>query len=165
MKKTLFTLSILAFTAISTAQAAYYYNNNSSYDTSYYTTTSYSYPGYVDYGNHYSYGSRASYTVNCITYYYDPRTGASLGQEQICTTPVYPTPTYPSYPTYPTYPTYDYGYNYGYTYTQPSQYTTYGYSNGSWYPGYSSGGIFGSFTNAGYNNSSCYYQNGYQVCY
>ena len=163
MKKILFILSFLGVGAagLATAGAQYY----SSYDygnyTSSYTSSSY-YPSYNS-------GSRASYTIGCTTYYYNPYTGASLGQQQVCSSaPVYTQPTYPSYPTYPTYPTYDYGYNYGYTYTQPSQYTTYGYSNGSWYPGYSNGGIFGSFTNGGYdnyNNYGCYYQNGYQVCY
>lgn len=173
MKKALLLLSIigLGIAGLTSANAQYYDNYyNTSYDSSYNSmyynstyTTAYTQPAYTSYyggGSNYGYygtGGTGSYTIGCTTYYYNTRTGAQLYTQQICNnTPVYTQPTY-SYPVQYSYPT---------TYTQPSQYYTYGYSNGSWYPGYSSGGIFG-LGNIGNTNSNygCYYQNGYQICY
>ena len=162
MKKLLTTLSFLGFLTVSTVTA---YAGNLYYPT--YSTAS----------------ARASYTIGCTTYYYNPYTGQSLGSEQIYTgtcgySSYYQTQyqyTYPSYSYSYSYPTYEYqtyqpSYQYNQYTSSPSQYYTYGYSNGSWYPGYSSGllnSVSNSFTNTYYNSQSqgCYYQNGYQVCY
>lgn len=126
----------------------------SMYDTSYtmtgYTDTnysSYSYPqtnyyggGYYGggYGGYGSYGSGGigSYTIGCTTYYYNTRTGAQLYTRYICNTYQYQQPTcyYTCTNSY-TYPYYgNYGNYYGGGYYGGTQYCTYRYVNGAWYP-------------------------------
>ncbi|MEZ0209299.1 MAG: hypothetical protein ACAH17_03945 [Candidatus Paceibacterota bacterium] len=173
MKKILLTLSFACCTALglATASAQYYpsYDYGSySYDTSY-TTTGYantSYSSYYPqtyYGGIYGKNSSTynggigSYTIGCTTYYYNTRTGAQLYTSYICST-YQPQPTTYTYSTtYPSYPSYTY---------PTSQYYTYGYSNGSWYPGYQSS-IFDSSYNNGYQNYlNCYHDMyGQYVCY
>lgn len=163
MKKILlFALGVgFMFTGLSVASAQYY--GAYSYDTSYtggYGTASYSsyYPSsqysQYHYGGGYS-GGIGSYTIGCTTYYYNTRTGAVLYTSYICNT---------YQPTQPTcYYTCTGGYNYNYS----SPYYTYGYSNGSWYPRYSSS-IFGNsgYNNYNYNSQTCYYNTyGQYVCY
>ena len=157
MKKLLLTLSLLCIgiVGISTAGAQYSYDSSNYYYDSTYTNTSYSsysYPAQYsypasDYGNYYgSYGHGiGSYTIGCITYYYNTRTGAQLYTQNICPTSNY---TYP-----------DYGYGYGYSH---SQYCTWGYHNGSWRPCYS-----GNSWSGGNNNYlNCYYDwRGQYICW
>lgn len=179
MKKLLFILT-LAGCGILTANAQYYdYNGydygSYSYDTLYNTTayanTSYSnyYPQTYsgnNYGTNYSNynGGIGSYTIGCTTYYYNTRTGSQLYTSYICsnyTTPSayqyqtnyqYQQPTYYQTQTYPvtSYPSY------------PSQYQTYGYNNGTWYPGYSHSILSGTSN----TYQSCYYNSyGQYLCY
>lgn len=128
-------------------------------DSTYYGYTdtgysNYSYPQNYYYGGNYGYGSGyspsystgyygsggiGSYTVGCTTYYYNTRTGAQLYTRYICNTYQYQQPTcyYTCNNSY-TYPYY-YGNNYGNyyggsNYYGGTQYCTYRYVNGSWYP-------------------------------
>lgn len=66
-------------------------------------------------------------------------------------------------------PTYTYPTN---TYNNVGSYYTYGYTNGSWRPGYSTNnitnlvnGVFQTANQLLSPNTNCYYQNGYQICY
>lgn len=167
MKKILISLSLagLSFVGFATVWAQYYdygsYSSDSYYmDTSYsnYSST-YTYPQtYSPYNaDSYRYRSKSgvgSYTIGCITYYYNARTGAQLYTENICTTNCayqYPSTcqltysyTYPVTYTYPT--SYSYPVNYSYpsnyynsypyygNYYGNTQYCTYSYVNGGWYP-------------------------------
>lgn len=155
MKKILLILSIVGFGIAGLAYAnAQYYSGYGASQTGmqYYgdygvTSASYSYPvdysysvsstygssyGYGGgYGGGYGYGNGGigSYTIGCTTYYYNTRTGAQLYTQNICytyTQPVYTQPIYYDYPYY--------GGNYGGWYGGGSQYCTYKYINGSWYP-------------------------------
>ncbi|MDD4989448.1 MAG: hypothetical protein PHV42_03425 [Candidatus Pacebacteria bacterium] len=64
-------------------------------------------------------------------------------------------------PVYPVYSQPQQNYYYSNTgYQTPSANYIYGYSNGSWYPGYQPNGLLNNLF-----NNNCYYQNGYQVCY
>ena len=153
MKKILITLGILGLVGAGIASAQYY---DSVYYGNYGTTNTY-YGGYNN--SYYGYGNAiGSYTIGCTTYYYNTRTGASMGQQQICnTTYTYPSTTY-----------YQYQYTYPYTYTYPStqsQYCTYGYNGGSWYPCYNNS-WYGNY-NGGYQNyTNCYYSTyGQYICY
>jgi hypothetical protein len=160
---------------LATASAQYYGNMNTSaysYGANYsypYNTTNYTHSSNYNYGTfncdscNNSYGAYnggvGSYTVGCTTYYYNTRTGTQLYTTNICN-------NYSSYNNY-NYQNYQYPVNYTYptSYTYPSQYYTYGYADGSWYPGYSSSIFTNTGYNYGYSNSNCYYQNGYQICY
>lgn len=185
MKKILFALAFagLGVVGFSVANAQYYdygtsydygsYDYGTSmYDASYmmtgYTDTNYSSYSYPQsnyyYGGNYNYGGGygsgygyygsggiGSYTIGCTTYFYNTRTGAQLYTRYICTTYQQPTYYYPSYPTYPS-----------------TQYCTYKYISGAWYPSCGNSYYYGNYNygyNSGYTNSGCYYQNGYQVCY
>ncbi len=157
MKKTLFIFTIigLGIFGVVPVNAQYYdaqFYQSASYPTTY-TNTGYYNNSYNNqsYNNNYSsyyMGGTGSYTIGCTTYYYSTRTGAQLYTQNICTS-------------------YNYHDTSFYSYTNP--YYVYQYEGGSWYPGYYSG----EYTNTGYgynygnNNygSSCYLQNGYQVCY
>lgn len=155
MKKLLLILAIMGFGVVGTmyASAQYYYDSNYYYDTSSYTTSYTSYQpthGYGsswyggNYGN-YTYGI-GSYTIGCTTYFYNTRTGATLYTQNICNQY---TGTYPSYP------------------QTPSQYCTYKYVNGAWYPSCGGNQYGGGYYGGGYNNYlNCYYdQWGQYVCW
>jgi hypothetical protein len=162
MKKILLLALALSFTftGLSVASAQYYgaYSYDASYMSGGYTNTSYSnsYPSpqhYYGHGNSYS-GGIGSYTIGCTTYYYSTRTGSVLYTSYTCNTYQY------------TQPTCYYTCAAGYNYTYSSPYYTYGYTNGNWYPGYSSS-FFGNNYNNGYQNYlNCYYdQYGRYICY
>ena len=147
MKKILVSLSLagLSFAGFATVGAQYYDYGSYSYD-SYYTDTSYSSysstypqtysPYHTDSYRYRSKGGVGSYTIGCVTYYYNTRTGTQLYTENICTTYCtyqYPStcqPTY-SYPVTYTYPT---NYTYPVNYSYPSNYySTYPYYGNYYY--------------------------------
>lgn len=150
MKKKLLTLSFglfLAFSAVSTASAAYCLSGNTGYMYGYVGN------GCVTQTVQQSY----YYTQGCYTYYYDAYTLSSRVVSYNCQNYTYY--TQPAvYTTYPNY--YTYGYN---------------RSTGSWYPRYSDSNIWSVFGttnyydnyNTGFVNTpsvNCYYSNGYQIC-
>jgi hypothetical protein len=129
----------------------YYYNGNTNKTTllSYNCSNNYNYTNNYNQGYSYTY----TYPTTNSTYYTVPAT-------YYYTQPT--TYTYPYYYQYqPTYSNYNYS-GYGYT-SYPSGYTDTGYNNynyGNYYDtnyGYNYGST--------YNQSSCYYLAGIQVCY
>lgn len=111
------------------------------------------------------------YRQGCYIYQYDRYTQITslIGSNCQAQQPTYTYPTYqqPTYQPNYTYPTYQQNYTYP-SYNNYSPYQTYGYSHGTWYRGYSGNGLVGIINNTLSNyqdTNSCYYQNGYQVCY
>ncbi len=152
MKKIFLMLSFLGLTITGLGTASAQYTTN----TYYYQRPYYGNSSYVSYGS-----GVGSYTIGCVTHYYNTSTGAEISTQNICTTYNQPTSYY--YTTYPAttyYPT---------TYTYPTtQYYTYGYNNGSWYPGYSSSIFSNTYTNySGYQNylNCSYNMYGQYICY
>lgn len=150
----------LAFGMTQTASAQVYSYNNGYNNSGYYNNYNNNYQNnyqqcngvYTNYCTGYTPTvSSYYYTSGCYTYYYNGYTRSSSVVSYNCQTQNQRSITYSYSPTY----------------------YTYGYHNGSWYPGYSSSLL----TNTGYNDnnyytnysnnnySSCYWQNGYQICY
>lgn len=126
-------ISLFAIVGGLTAVSAQYYQTG--YTSNYYNTQN----SYQQ-----SYGSY-SYVNGCYQYYYNAITRTTSITGYNCQT------AYQNY----TAPTYTY-YTQPVTYTAPTYYTspyqTYGYSNGVWYLGYNSDGIFSRTNNSYYGN-------------
>ena len=138
------------------------------------------------------------YVEGCYTYQYDAYTRRTSLIGSTCSTTnagygyggygynntMYTIPVSTSYSasySYPVTTSYPVATSYPVTtaYTPNSPYYTYGYTNGSWYPGYQNSILGDLFTGNSYNTSyyngynnnygnygyNCSYQNGYQVCY
>jgi hypothetical protein len=163
-------ISSLLLTGLTAASASYYYPGQQ-YQYQYQYDTNYTYPGNYVVSNYtpaantlsncyYTQSYPPTYYGNCYgmntTYNYQ-NTQYNYNYNYQYQNTYVPAQTYPVQSYYPVNTTYGAG----------SQYQTYGYSNGSWYPGYSNGGLGGVLNNVinSYGNTNCYYQNGYQVCY
>ena len=120
------------------------------------------------------------YTSGCYTYYYNGTTNSTSILSNQCSnnynnnynnyTINYDTYSYPNVSYYYTVPnTYSsYPYYYQNTQTYPTYPTDYVYYNSSYNTNYNNYNV--GYTDTGYANyytqpSSCYWQNGYQVCY
>ena len=159
MKK-IFLTSLIASTLFisgSLAASAQYYdqyqytNQYSSYQNQNYV--------YSNYTNNYNQPlTNCYYTgTNPRTYYGD------------CRGVVYEQNYYPNYNHHSNYyPARNYQ-PYYYQQNTLGQYNTYGYNNGSWYPGYSTNNFSNLINGIAQTiiapNTNCYIQNGYQICY
>ncbi len=148
MKKIFFTTflaSLLFVTGDVIASAQYYYPNQN-----YVYTNGYTYQNNIN-NCYYTNTYPPTYYGNCqnVTYTYP-------ANNQVV---YYTAPTY----TYPQHYT-TYYQNTPYTQRPVGQYYTYGYYNGSWYPGYSTNNLTNLFNNI-FQNSNCSYRDGYQYCY
>lgn len=90
-----------------------------------------------------------TYTSGCYTYYYDGYTAATSIVSYNCGQPYYPTQPVYMQPVIST----------------PTQYYTYRYSNGVWYPSYNYNPINYGYTNTGYNYTNAGYNYGCQYNY
>lgn len=148
MKKiflTTFLASLLFVTGDVIVSAQYYYYPN----TNYTLTNGYNYQNTLN-NCYYTNTYPPTYYGNCQTVNY---TYPSTNQV------VYYTPTY----TYQQYPTVYYQ-NTPYQQRTIGQYYTYGYYNGSWYPGYSTNNLT-NLVNTIFQGNNCSYRDGYQYCY
>lgn len=174
--KHLFFGILLTVGAISVASASYVYpytqtygayTNNSIYTVSpsyYYNDGCYSYfyngttrnvsiIGYLcsntNYNSNYNYNTNANYNTGYL-HYTQPTTNTSY---------YYTVPT-----TYYTYPSYTYTYQNTDAYSYQPYYNSYNYNVGYTDTGYNNYSYYNNNYNYSYQNS-CYWQNGYQVCY
>jgi hypothetical protein len=161
MKKTIYYMLLIGFILAGTSSnIVFAYYQYSPYINSNYNTQQ----RYVTYSN------------GCYTYQYNTYTQATTIVGSSCgTTYTYPyTYTGQQYNQNTTISPYSQYYQTSYTYPAQTAYTypattnyTYSYNNGAWYPasGYTNTNYNQTNSVYNYSQSSCYYQNGYQICY